>query len=152
VRPRLGALCAGSLGGLLAVGAGVVGFVWEAARGGPLSTLSALTLALVTAAGAVALARPRVIEALVVADALLAISVLIEVFGRLGLLYLPSLVVLVVATMRAEERARVEQETEGSLLQPMLAWQEKLIANPPPAPVAIRDVPTGSAETLRRAG
>jgi len=138
---------------MLAIGAGLVGFTWHAARGGPLSIYSGLTLAFVTAAGAIALVRPRVVEALVVADALVAISVLIEVFGRLGVLYLPSLLILVLATMRAEERSKVEEETAGSILQPMLAWQwEKLIANPPPAPVAIRDVPTGSAEALRRAG
>ena len=151
-RVRSRPLCAGSIGGVLAVAAGVAGTVSQAARGGSASAITWVTLAFVTVGGMVALARPRVVEALVVADALVAISLLIEVFGRLGLLYLPGLLFLVFATMRGEERTEVE-EAAPATVQPILAWQwEKLIANPPPAPVAIRDVPTGSAEALRRAG
>jgi hypothetical protein len=146
-------LSAGTIGGLSAVAAGVVGIVVPAARGSTFSGVTALTLVFVLAGGAIALARPKLIEALTVADALVAIAVLIEVFGRLGLLYLPSLLFLVLATMRAEERKDAEKELAPQTIRPMLAWQwEKLIANPPPAPVAIREVPTTSAEALRRAG
>src|SRR5439155_16774733 len=107
-RVRSRPLCAGSIGGVLAVAAGVAGTTSQAARGGSASAITWVTLAFVTVAGMVALARPRVVEALVVADALVAISLLIEVFGRLGRLYLPGLLFLVFVTRRGGERAEVE--------------------------------------------
>jgi hypothetical protein len=146
-------LSVGSVGGAVAIAASVAGVVSQLMTGGPLSNVTGLTLLLVFVAGGIALVRPNLVEALAVADALVAIALVMEMFGRLGALYLPALLLLVVATMRAEHLP--ERETPAMPLRaprplprPMLAseWDRMRGAR------AKAFSETASAETLRRAG
>jgi hypothetical protein len=149
-----GKLRAGSLGGVLAVTAAFAGFVSQLATGGAVGGTTGLTLVFVLAAGVIALLRPNLIEALVVADVLVALSVLIEMLGRLGLLYLPSLMLLVFATMRAEELPEREARQVAAAIPPMIAsqWDRIRMRREASAPESIGEVPAASAESLRRAG
>ena len=91
----------GALGGAVAIGAAVAGAATEATGSEPTSDLGGLTLLIVFAAGVVALTRPWRIEALAAADALVALALTLEMFSRLGMLFVPVLVLLGFATLRA---------------------------------------------------
>jgi hypothetical protein len=152
-RVRKVRLSVGSIGGAVAIAASVAGVVSQLMTGGPLSNVTGLTLLLVFVAGGIALARPNLVEALAVADVLVAIALLMEMFGRLGALYLPALLLLVVATMRADHLPDRKTPTmplraTRPLSGPMLAsqWDRMHQARAD----AFRE--TASAESLRRAG
>src|SRR5436309_2458351 len=99
-------LCAATLGGVLAIAASVAGFVSQVVNAGPLSNPSGLSLLLVLGAGAATLARPRDVRVVTAAAVLVAISMIAELFGKLGPLYLPALVLLVLGIERSEDVPR----------------------------------------------
>jgi hypothetical protein len=142
----------GAVGGALALAASLAGATTEAMGNTPASDLGGFTLILVFFAGLIAVVRPRRVEALAVADVLLAISLTIEMFSRLGALYVPVLLVLLLGTMRAHATEELEEEVVAEPVarpaRPMLAAeyerQRRVRAE------LLRGL--GSAESLRRAG
>jgi hypothetical protein len=147
-------LTAGALGGVLAITSAAAGFIAHLSSPGSLVSTTGLSLLFVLVAGAIVLARPTLVEALVVADALVALSVIIEMFSRLGVLYLPSLLLFVFATMRSEDLPERAERPARAPMQPMIAsqWDRMRAQREASAPEVIGEVPAASAETLRRAG
>jgi hypothetical protein len=140
----------GAVGGVLALVASMTGAMTEAMGRSPVSDTGGLTVMLVFVAGIVALARPRQVQVLVVSDTLVALALTIEMFGRLGMLYVPVLMVLVLGTMRAREpqvAGKAATEPAPQPVRPMLAADWDLGQR---TREALPDVVTG--ETLRRAG
>jgi hypothetical protein len=97
------------------------------------TALNFLALGMGVAAGAIALARPRDIEALLVADVLVGLALAPAMYSRGGLLYLPALFFLALGTARARSR----EESEAGAVRPV-------------APTAVRNI-TPEPEDLRRA-
>ena len=160
-RPRLEL---GTYGGVVAIAGPVAGLCSQLAVGGPLA-LPGLTVAMVLAAGIIALTRPRQVQALAVADALVGLALLIEMFSVLGVVYLAVLLLLVAATLRADEQPRPRAEPAARetplarlvapQVKPMLAtdweqWVERrrqaVLSRPRREPAAT------TGETYRRAG
>jgi hypothetical protein len=124
-------MCAASVGGAFAIAGSLVGLVSQIVHGRPVSNLAGLTLFFVFGAGVVALSRPRDVRALTVATVLVAVSIVTELLGRLGLLYLPALVLFVVGI------GRTEGEPEERAAEPA-ATVGRPVARPRPRPVAAR--------------
>jgi hypothetical protein len=155
----------GTIGGLLAIAVTLIGAATESTGREAATDHAGLTLILVFVAGVIALARPRLIEALAVADVLMSIAITIEMLGRLGVLYLPVTLVLLYATAR--EHHTVEREVAAKhadvweerafepvipAIRPMLGaeWDKQQREAREAEAEALRQ--SGSGEALRRAG
>ncbi|MFN2545171.1 MAG: hypothetical protein ABR600_11485 [Actinomycetota bacterium] len=134
-------LSLGTLAGVVAIAAAVAGGATEATGSAPASSLGALTLLIVFAAGAVAVVRPRQVEALASADVLVSIAIVLELFSRLGMLYVPVLLLLGFATLRT--RAAEERRADREAAAPIFAgqWGQRRSTTTKP-----------ESDSLRRAG
>ena|SRR5438105_14150263 len=144
---------AGAVGGVLAVAASFVGFGSIALSGGSLAGTGGVAIVLVFAAGVVALFGPRLVETLVVADALLALALLMEMFDGIAGAYLAPLVLLVFATMRSgqlPERDSLSAGRADSRPVPRAVLAGEWDRDHPTSGAALRGATSG--EMVRRAG
>ena len=74
------------------------------------TSLNFLGVGMGAVAGAIALVRPRDIEAMAVADVLVCLAVSTAMYSRGGLLYLPALFFLALGTARARSRDELKAE------------------------------------------
>jgi hypothetical protein len=111
-----------TLGGIVAIAAAASGFVSQLQNSGPLSNTTGLTLLMVGAAGLVAVLWPRQVETLAFADVLVGLALIVEMFGRLGMLYMPAMVLLLIGTTRARD----ELEPAEPVSQPVVTQRAML--------------------------
>jgi hypothetical protein len=102
---------AGSIGGIAALAstfAVIASFLVSPAIDP--TPLNYLALGMGGVAGIIALVWPRDIEALVIADVLVALPLAPAMYSRGGLIYLPALFFLALGTARARSRDEIEDE------------------------------------------
>src|SRR5947209_7201716 len=140
-------ICAASIGGALAVAAAVAGFA-PGPSNGTLAGPNGLSLLLVLGGGIAAILRPRHSEILTVATLLVAMALISEMYGALGLLFAPALILMgagIVRSQDADARRRAARIRRRATLATeernrRLAEQERPIRQPRPGQPAARRV------------
>jgi len=140
-RQRAFAVCAASVGGVLAVAAAVAGLLSLRGESAPLVGPTGLSLVLVFGAGVAAVLRPRHTEILTLATILVGMALIAQLYGRLGMLYAPALVLMAAGIVRSQDaqaRRRAATIRQRAVLatewerQQRLAEQERAILRPRP--------------------
>ena len=87
----------------MAVAAAFAGLLAELRDPAPLAGTTGLSIVLTFVAGAAALARPRSAAVMTAATVVVALAVITELFGRLGPLYTPALILMAIGIGRTED-------------------------------------------------
>jgi hypothetical protein len=129
-------LSAGTVGGIATVGS--VAAVAASLFLGPVidpTPFNLLAVAMAGVGGIVALARPREVEALVVADVFVGFAVATGMYSRGGMVFLPALLLLIAGTARSRSKEEIDQLGSGAV----------------PEVLVVRNV-TPEPDELRKAG